>query len=625
MRTKILTFLIIGLLSGLISFQSCKKEIPMGKNSSKIQNNISKDTLELREIHRLALDQKSKLKHDSATINFLNLKKIAQQKSNAYFEGISYLHLAEINQRDGKLEPAHAYYEKALQFFSSKKDSVNIKKTYMSYSGFFSQLGDYNQAELFLNDARRYITEPNSKIDSSHILMNFAYLAALQKDTKEAMYMFKKIEKDSVSEHYYHIAKSNIAYLHFITDEFKDAKEIYKELLLQVDVKINPGFYAYISNSYQSLLIKEKSPLIDTAAIFQSLKTRISTANYIGVIESYITITDYYFLKKDTTQAIKSAKIVLNLVKKHNSVRHLPIVYDYLIRLEKPSEVRDLTLDYIQYKDSLEISIEHRTNLFARTNYESELNLHENELLKINTRSHEEKILYAKLYGGFLLLSILVLFLYLFYNYRLQKIKQQNYLNAQIHETEKNISKKVKSQISEGIKNTIHYINTHFTEESPKNKNKLLRKLESVYQLSRDISRENRFLQSEKEFSNEINTMLLGFTSDILEVEIKPYSPKIWKKINIDKRIEIYKVLQELMLAMKEKSEAERIQWEFKVQNQLLSLIYLDHVQAEKVNTGIDLEGIKNIHTRIQKIKGKFQMSENSNYNTEFQIHIPLK
>jgi predicted Holliday junction resolvase-like endonuclease len=608
-----------------IVLHNCKEQTPSGTNSVEMVKSISKDSMDLKDLMRIGKVFYHELNWDSAILTFQRQIELAQKTNNYYYQGKAYFYKGQIYQSQGKFDLAHQNLEKSLDFIKMSKDSVEIITTYKQMSSIYAEIGDYSAGEQIITESIPFIPSKNRKKIEEEIELQFGYFASLQKDYEEALHWYTKVANNYSNEDNYLLAQSNIAYLYAKTEKFKESKKIYRQLLKHKEIPKDSSFFAYLNNAYQALLIRENSPNIDSSILLNSLKIRKIIGNNLGVMDSYSTLTDYYLLKKDTTKAIHTANELLKIAKKHQSSLYIPIAYDFLIKIEKPRIAKKRALELIDYKDSVELINHNQTNQYAKTLYESEQNTNENEILKLTAKANQEELLFANIYIFLLFLGIIIFVILLVYYFRIQRIKQQNYLQQQIRATEKNIANKVKKQISEGIKNTLIYIESNVSDASSKNKKNLIEKLENVYQLSRDISRESNFFQSNIDFPKELQRMIYSNQIADLEVIIEDYSPKIWKKISLTQRIEIYKALKELMTVMKLHSNAKKIRWKFEIQAKELYLNYRDNGQSIKADNQSVLEEITKIETRIQKIKGKFEMTRKKASGNEIQILIPIK
>jgi tetratricopeptide (TPR) repeat protein len=625
MRLTKVFHIIIYLVFLSIGLHHCTSKTEKGKESKALKNSISKDSIELKDLESKAKKMAKIENYDSAIYLFFQQINKAQNTHNFYYIGKGYYNLGEIYQYKGDFEKSQDFYEKSIQYLKHSKDSAALIDTYNRMSSLFAELGDFNLAEHFQKESSLYFPKNNKIKLEENLALRFGYFASLQKDYEEALHWFEKVDKNSKIKDNYLIARTNIAFIYVDANKFTEAEKIYKELLTEVDVLTDSAYFAYVTNAYQNLLIRSKNPAVDSVALFNSLKIRQNLHHTIGMMDSYKTITDYHIWQKDTLNAIKSADSLLKMAKKNKSSYYIPIAYKYLINLDKPLKSRWLALELIHYYDSMELIQQTRIQKFARTIYESEQNNHENELLRLTKKAKEEDLLFANIYIGSILLGVMILILCIIYYYRMQKIKQENYLQSQIRETEKQISEKVKKKISEGLKNTITYIQSNMEDSSLKNKNHLVERLEKVYQLSRNISRENSFFQSSQEYPKELHLLIYSYQSDNLSIEIEDYFPKIWKKVSLNHRIEIYKAMNELMNILKTNSDATWIKWNFEIKTKELLLTSQDDGKKLGENLEESLNKFNRVKTRIQKLKGELQIARNSYSGLELQIKIPLK
>lgn len=586
---------------------------------------ITEDSIELKNVFTISKNLLQEKKNDSAIQSFQKLINYGIKYKNQYYQGIAHTYIAQLHQEKGDFDMAHIAYQNAINTFKNANDSLLILKTHFRYSHLYAEIGDFNSAEILLKEGSKYISQYEKEKLIEHLYNNFGYLAILQNDYDEALNWYNKVIESHQDVHSYKIAVTNLAYIFAEKGEFKKSKDLYSELLSEITLESDSSYFAYLQNAYQNLLIKENKIEIDTSKLFNSLEIRKIINNNLGVMDSYKTITDYYLVKKDTANAIQNAYNLLEISKKHKSSLYIPIAYEFLFELEKPNIVKNLSKDYVHFKDSIEFVHQNSTQEFARTVYEWEQNQNEFEVLQLDNKAQKQNLIFANIYIGIIIIGFFIILLYLINYFRIQKIKQQNYLQKQILETEKNISEKVKKEISDGIKNSIDYIKQHLSDPDMGTKENLIHNLEKVYQQSRSISRENSFFQSHEEFAKEIEALMSRYSDENYQITILPYSTKIWKKISLTKRIELYNALNELQDILKKDSKATQIKWDFKVLNKSLLIKYEDDGYGFDSELPVNLQGLTKIHTRMQKINGEFKLTPKNEAGITIELKAPLR
>ncbi|MET3732319.1 tetratricopeptide repeat protein [Moheibacter stercoris] len=616
------TFILLTLVAFLLI--QCKKENKIGQSSNKNLVEFNEDSLQLKKQHEKGKKFLSDLNYDSLIQADTKQIRDANLKNNKYYSASAYFRIGNVHMREMRENLAHSYFEKALQDFKSLGDTTMVVRTLRQLAMMYAEFGDFNYADQYLHEASKYVPKNDKDSLKNFIQLTYGYFATLQKDNQRAIEWFEKVAKDSLSFHNYTVAKSNIAHIRSEDQEFDKAEKIYEELFGIIKLKEDSSFYSYLMNAKQSMLLQKQSDMVDSSQILEALKIRKIIKNNIGILQSLETLTRYYLSQNNTKMAIETGNELLRLAKIHNSNRYLQLAYDHLIRIENPKKAKQYTLEFIAYKDQLELAQNEKTNSFSRSAYELELNKHENELLLIQSKAEKEKILFSRLYLILLIVGILAFIFYIFHYSKLQKIKHENFLFEQISQTEKNISEKVSKEISKGLDKIINYIETYLTEENPSNKELLLKRMQKVYRMSRNISRENSFFMHSNNFGIELQKLIHSHQTEKVSINVNPFRFKHWKKINLDKRIDIYKAVDEFLTSMKKPNDVSEMDIFIEINKFEMKINYNDNGFISEPNRKLDLSGLNLFTNRIQKLKGEWMMDKNSQNGTHITIKIPL-
>jgi len=223
-------------------------------------------------------------------------------------------------------------------------------------------------------------------------------------------------------------------------------------------------------------------------------------------------------------------------------------------------------------------------------------NLHEhNHQARLQTSKDHNKILLLGLITS--IFSSVLLF------YQLsQKHKKERILEAYAAETR--ISKKLHDEIANEIYGCLLFVANEEVITGTK-KEKLVNQLDSIYLITRNISRENNDIDTNKRFPVQLKLMLSSYSNYGVNIIVKGISKIDWDKIEAPKKIATYRVLQELMVNMQKHSYATVVLIDFSIENKKAKIIYSDNgVGMKGVDTTIS-NGLKNIEQRLEAINGK--------------------
>ncbi len=245
--------------------------------------------------------------------------------------------------------------------------------------------------------------------------------------------------------------------------------------------------------------------------------------------------------------------------------------------------------------------------------YDSAKNREENLLLKVSS-SEKELSLAKEKNKNFIIFAIsgsTILFM-LFLAY---KRKQQHQIEKRtdIYKTEQRIAKKVHDEVANNVVNIMN--NIQYTDKSKYN---LLDDLEKVYLLTRDISRENNSVETGENFENYLKSMISSFNTNDVTIILNGFYNVQLSNLTPNKQIELYRILQELLINMKNHSEASLVAITFKKEGARYFIQYSDNgVGADLKNINFK-NGLKNMETRIDAISGtiKFETSPNNGFKT---------
>ena len=147
--------------------------------------------------------------------------------------------------------------------------------------------------------------------------------------------------------------------------------------------------------------------------------------------------------------------------------------------------------------------------------------------------------------------------------------------------------------------------------------NSLMDDLESIYDKTRDISRENSMIDVDGDFRQLLKDLFLGYKSATLNI-ITKYGPLLqWDDVSTLKKMAIYRVLQELITNTKKHSQASIALIEFSKSPKGLSIVYKDNGAGGALKSK---NGLQNVESRIEALNGTVTFS--SEANKGFTAHI---
>ena len=173
--------------------------------------------------------------------------------------------------------------------------------------------------------------------------------------------------------------------------------------------------------------------------------------------------------------------------------------------------------------------------------------------------------------------------------------------------TETRIAKKVHDEIANELYGTLNYLTTeeNLTADS---RQKLIAKLDDIYLMTRNISRETNNIDTGYHFPDDLRMMLSSYGGSNLNVIVTGLGDIDWNNTDILKKIAVFRSLQELMVNMKKHSEATLLTVSFAVNHKQAEIRYTDNGKGAAIERLASKNGLENIESRITAIGGSFAL-----------------
>jgi signal transduction histidine kinase len=154
-------------------------------------------------------------------------------------------------------------------------------------------------------------------------------------------------------------------------------------------------------------------------------------------------------------------------------------------------------------------------------------------------------------------------------------------------------------------------------------KEKVMDKLELMYEKSRDLSYDN---QSRQEFNEKILALVSSFDNDDTRIIIVGNDYDFWKNLVPTFREELFQIIRELLVNMKKHSCATQVVLKFSKENDTYQVFYSDNGIGLSEDV-VEKNGFRNMKTRLGEIGAKMKI-EGSNTGLKVSIewrNIPLQ
>lgn len=393
---------------------------------------------------------------------------------------------------------------------------------------------------------------------------------------------------------------NNIANINRAQKYFEIAEKDYQQIIAMAKNSGDTLALARSINNYGDLLTRQnRSDALPT--LLEGLRLRQLKNSKEGIFGSYRHLVYYYQSQNQTETAQAYAQKCLEIAKALNSTAYLIEAYILLVELNSDATV----LAYKQLSDSINETNREAQNLYAAMRFDvdqEKLNRQRAELLLEKERRKKQTTLLIALLAGLIFILIIVFILM-----RIKQIKQR-----EVFVTESRISKKVHDEVANEVYQLM--VKMQLADEPS---DVLLDDLESIYNRSRDISKEFNSLDAKLPFSEVLTDLIVSYQTSDLSIINRNISKHNWDVVSQDKKNALYRVLQELMTNMKKHSQATIVAITVDQKGTKTELKYSDNGVGGHLKKQ---NGLQNVENRIFALNGTITFD--SQPGKGFQVKI---
>ena len=557
------------------------------------------------------------LKQPDSAINISKaLVQISIKNNDSSAIAYNYYRLAYYYLQYDKKDSAFIANKRSKEIYNKLGDSAKIGQNLAQMAIIQSDLGDFIGSDNTAIQALKYLDKENLEYRAS-VYNCIAISAKKRKEYKEAIYWYHKAIESSTISSNKAIRSSNLAVTYRHLKEYDTSIAIFKELikdsLLNKDSKATSRVLDNLA--YTKWLANKNENVSD--ALLAVLKTRQAENDLWGLNASYAHLADYY-KNKNPDRALEYAHKMYKQATLLNSAEDQLEAMQKLIELETSAKAKEYYHKYIKLSDSIIDAERNILNKFEKLRYDSEKNREDNLQLKITNSKKELQLEKEKTRNiiGAASSGAVVLGLLGFLFYRKQKHVQEK--RAEVYKTETRIAKKLHDEVANNVVNIMNKV--QYTAAPAE---QLLNDLEKVYLLTRDISHQNNTIETGVNFKNSLKNLLTSFNTTTTTIILKNSSEVTLAEISKDKQIEIYRILQELMVNMQKHSEATLVAISFKNTANEYFINYSDNGKGADQTELKVRNGLKNVETRIKSINGLINFE--TSLNKGFKVFISFK
>jgi signal transduction histidine kinase len=501
----------------------------------------------------------------------------------------------------------------AINFYTEKKEKDNLRKDTLNllHDLRMIALAEYSIGNLY--DSEAAAVEALSLLDSYRengtlkqerigILNHLGIIYRSTKNYERAIAVYDNLLELHPS------TKDSITIINNKGNIYKDQQK-YSEAIYQYSRL--PKGNKNIKDSLQLALVLDnlgfvQSKLGDPDALpnlKKAFSLRKAQNNLESIYSSYKNLALYYFDRNDKTQALNFANKAYEVANTLKSATYLQNALSlYAIMNDDPKIVQ-----FKKITDSIaeEKQLAENKNAFIKYNVEKE---RKNTLAAklLQEKEKGDKRLFMIIGISIFILAVLVILL-LGARHKKEKI-------LQVHKTEARISKKVHDEVANDVYQLMAKLQGKYRDDET-----IMDALETIYNKTRDISKENSAIEIEADFNEQLNDLLLSYQTDTTAISTRNLASLDWKIVPTIKKETVYRVLQELMTNMKKHSGATAVLLNFRQQGKNISIAYSDNGKGCALK---NKNGMQNAENRIQAIKGTiiFESEPGNGFRSKISI-----
>ena len=582
-----------------------------GLDSAKINN----DTIEFYLMDGVIYTYNRLKEYDSSLVYSEKMIDRAKNNDKTYFEALGYYRKAIIHQY------LNNYKEKYRNAFISRKlflsigDSLRAGKRSLEMANAQSSMSDYTGSQENAALALRLLQQTK---DSAYISSALNQIGIANRERgfyKDAIANYESALKYSTSTEDSLSFLNNMALAYRDNGDFSKATEYLKLVNSKTEYADEESKARFIDNLAYTIWLKDS-----TANVLADLKTaeemRLKSNDLKGLISSYSHLSEYYS-NKDLKLAKEYAVMSLDAARKNDSKISELNALEKLLKIAEPTESKDYIKRYLHLNDSIKLAELQAKNFFAKIKFDEEQKQKEIDDLQaesvmqqLESEELKNQTIILSLGGMLILVSSGFGFYYLKQRHEKEKIQET-------HLTETRISKKIHDELA----NDVYNVMSGMQEIAS---NDLMDKLEHIYKRTRNISRENSNIPTGENYLPHLISTLSSAVSENTRLILRGEESINWSILSSEKKIILYRVLQEMMINMNKHSQASLVAIIFSEEKNLLKIQYSDNgvgVSKESLKSG---NGIQNMENRIFSIKGKLNFETEQEKGLRILIQIPI-
>ena len=433
---------------------------------------------------------------------------------------------------------------------------------------------------------------------------------------------------------------NNIGLVYLNKNQFSEAINYYEKGLAYDSLfQKRPDTYARLLDNlaYAKFLsgeMKELPKLFNDALVL-----RDSLQDNSGMTTSNIHLAEYYIARDSLLRANEYAKMALEIAKPLNYNRGILESLQLLLNIANDEEALDYSKQYIAISDSLQATERAFQDQFARIRFETDTLELEKEKV---TRQREQLIVIM------LVLVAMFLFIYTLIQRRVNKkelrfMQSQQEANEEIYslmlaqqsklEEGKQIEKhRISEELHDGVlgrlfgtRLSLDSLNSNSEKEAVESRSNYIDELKSIEQEIRRISHDlkSNIFTSDNAFVEVIESLIENQSGDSeLIFDFKNDDKINWELLPDPTKVHLYRIVQESIQNIRKHANAKNVTVSFVETKDEIELRIKDDGRGIPINNVKEGIGLKNIKSRVEQIKGKFEIESPKGKGTSILVKI---
>ncbi len=524
--------------------------------------------------------------------------------------------------KKNKFDSAFFYYNETVFICSPTQDPENYVSALTRMASIQQNHEDYAGSETTITKALPYLKLVKNQLNiwNLYTTLGVNYLNTF--DYKNALLYHKKALQLNVTPNKKLASKNNIGEVLMQSRKFYEALDLFLPLENNKKIIADQKFYSCLLDNiglcYHEIDNYDSS--LDYLSRSLEIREKLKIPNELG--KSYIHLAQLYELKNPSL-AKKYMILSYKEFNKGNYIEGRLSALKMIIKNSSGTELRTNSDIYINLVDSTYEVTQKAKNQFARIKYDSKREKEENLRLKTHKAENELKLERQKnrnIISYIIIVLSLCLILILYY-YLTSKANREKIEAA--YNSETRISKKLHDELANDIYHTMAFAENKNLSLA-ENKEQLLNNLDAIYSRTRDISKENCTIITDQNYISSLKEMISGFSTLNINLILNGLDNISWNEVDKNKKITIYRVLQELLVNMRKYSNASLVGINFKQTEKNILINYTDNGKGIDTEKIIFKNGLYNVENRIHKIKGQIDISSSPNNGFKVFIKLPI-